>query len=95
MSDTESVPIEQVDDFYEFLMGRPPAHLDLQIGRGHQPKLTWKQAFSVIWYLQEVLHVLPENYEACPACGNLFDADCSGHLGENGETEYCDNCEGE
>lgn len=89
------ITLEQVEDFYEFLMGRPPEHLGLRLARGDAPKLRPRAAFTVIWYLQEVLHVLPENFEACPACGHLFDAHRSGHLGRRQEHLYCDNCDGD
>lgn len=95
MSDKPKVTLEQVDDLYEFLMGRPPARLGLRLGRGHAPKLRPHAAFAVIWYLQEVLHVLPDHYEACHRCGNLFDTNCSGHLGRKEKHQYCDNCDGD
>ena len=44
-----------------------------------QPALTPREAFSVIWYLQEHLRVLPDNIEMCAVCDTLFDFDCDGH----------------
>ncbi|MFH1634880.1 MAG: hypothetical protein ABIG63_12865 [Chloroflexota bacterium] len=46
----------------------------------HQPQLSRKQAFSIVWFLQEHMGVLPDNIEMCGICGNLFDADSGGFV---------------
>lgn len=38
-----------------------------------QPNLSSQEAFSVIWFLQEHLGVLPTNYEMCDACNTIYD----------------------
>ena len=38
-----------------------------------QPKLEQTQAFSVVWYLQEILQILPDNFEMCAVCNTVFD----------------------
>lgn len=43
------------------------------------PKLDSKAAFSVIWFLQEIMHCLPENIERCDICGDLYDTDSEGY----------------
>jgi hypothetical protein len=85
--------LEQVDALYQFLTGRIPVGSGIEMGRGGQPKLTPRKAFAVIWFLQEHLHILPDCYEACTCCGNLFDSDCAGHLCEQTGKSYCDNCD--
>ncbi|WP_175639107.1 hypothetical protein [Metabacillus schmidteae] len=56
------------------------------------PKLTSKQAFSVIYYLQEALGVIPDVYEKCDECDSLFDTDNSGHYNETKGKFYCSSC---
>lgn len=91
----EEITLEQVEELKAFLMGIPAEHLDLLIAKGSQPRLRPHAANTVIWYLQEILHVLPANYEVCQECGELYDEDTSGHLGPRGDGCYCDNCSGE
>ena len=38
-----------------------------------QPNLGRKQALSVVWYLQEILQILPRNFEMCAVCNTIFD----------------------
>jgi len=42
------------------------------------PKLPAKKAFSVIWFLQEIMRCLPDNIEKCDGCDVLYDADQEG-----------------
>jgi len=50
---------EWIDEFYRFLQGETPE--GMQCGKGGQPKLSEKKAFSIIWYLQEHMRILPDN----------------------------------
>ena len=45
----------------------------------HQPKLTPEEAFSVIYFLQEYLRVIPDHFEQCCICKELYDAGCEGY----------------
>jgi len=68
------------------------------------PKLSLNKAFDVIWFLQEVLHCLPDNIEQCKGCKCLFDTDSEGCILDgdyklNGKTLpkkywgcWCDEC---
>jgi hypothetical protein len=51
------------------------------------PHLSKEQAFAVIYYLQEALFVLPDTYEKCRECGDLYDDGCGGCI-----AGYCDGC---
>lgn len=65
---------DKVDELYKFLKGE-------KLPEGTQckmPKLSASMAFNVIWFLQELSHVLPDNIEQCRACKVLFDADSEG-----------------
>ena len=87
------ITLKQIEEFKQFLMGNAPESMTLS--KRDQPKLTADRANCVIWYLQGHLRVLPDNYEMCDVCGELYDANCSGHLGRLEEGTYCDNCNGD
>ena len=58
----------------------------------HHPRLSSRMAFKIIWYLQEVMGVIPDHYERCITCGCLYDSWSEGHYDErNGH--HCDNCD--
>lgn len=79
------VSLEDVDAFYHFLQGEVPECLSLR----EPPNLSKVQAFGVIYYLQEVMGVLPDHYEQCdnPDCRELFDSENNACL-----AGYCDSC---
>lgn len=63
--------IEPVRKFYEWLQGgKNPESIDFKT----KPKLTAEEAFSVIYYLQEELGILPDCYEQCRECKCLYDS---------------------
>jgi len=70
------ITLAQIQGFMTMLTG---GELPDGMTMTDQPALTPHAAFSVIWYLQEHLRVLPDNIEMCAVCGELFDADCEGH----------------
>lgn len=93
---------DRIDELYKFLKGEElPEGIYCKM-----PKLLPKMAFTVIWFLQEHLHVLPDNIEQCDGCKELFDADGEGfHLNENYKNnktgkaiakkhwgDWCDSC---
>lgn len=71
----EDISIEQVQEFYEWLQGKScPEHLHFE----DKLNLSEEQAFSVIYYLQEHLGILPDKYERCKKCGCIYDTDYEG-----------------
>lgn len=73
--DIKSIEQEAVEMFFDFLQGLDcPERLTIK----HQPHLTAEEAFSVIYYLQEIMEILPDNYEMCRECGSIYDADWEG-----------------
>lgn len=69
------VTFEQVEELMNMLVGgRLPEGMIMP----NQPKLSRRQAFSVIWFLQEHLCVLPVHFEMCDVCEELFDERHSG-----------------
>ena len=66
----------KVCEFYDFLLGLSvPEGFTLK----HKPKLSAEEAFSVIYLLQEHLHILPDSFEKCDGCDELFDSDREGY----------------
>ena len=55
--------------------------------------LTPEQAFSVVYYLQEELRIIPDNYEMCDECHNIYDSFEEGYVVKN--KHFCDSCKGE
>ena len=65
---------DKIDILYKYLMG-----IELPEGvRCKMPKLSADKAFTVIWFLQEIMHCLPDNIEQCDGCKQLFDTDSEG-----------------
>lgn len=90
-SSTAKIDLEQIDEqkiivFYEWLQGK-----DSPEGCKFENKLnlTADEAFTVLWYLQEVLEILPDKYEQCKECKCLYDSYYEG------ETIIKDTCEDE
>ncbi len=88
-------------EFYEFLQGKSmPEGFELR----SKPKMSAKKAFSIIYILQEHLHIIPDSFEKCDGCDDLFDTDCEGFILDdqyelNGKTlpkrywgHWCDGC---
>lgn len=89
-----AITLDDIVDLQSFLMGHPAKRHGLQMSATCQPKLTQLKANTVIWYLQEVLRVIPDKYEMCDECGEVYDKDGSGHLGTKQKGTYCDDCDG-
>lgn len=56
----------------------------------HLPKLTDEQAFLVLYILQEIYHMIPDTFEICNACKELYDSDIEGTIVD--DYYYCDDC---
>lgn len=83
--------IEKVIEFYRFLTGEEiPGNISMV--RGHAPKMSENKAFSIIWYLQEHLSILPDNIERCNSCGGLYDTNSEGLYWETKGKHYCGVC---
>ena len=87
----KEITLEQVTEFYEFLQGKCPD--GLKFGHGHQPKLSTKKAFAIIYYLQEQLKIFSDRVEKCDNCNDLFDTWREGLYWESKGKHYCGGCE--
>ncbi|OPY59158.1 MAG: hypothetical protein A4E55_00375 [Pelotomaculum sp. PtaU1.Bin035] len=86
MTNTEDITLEQVEKLYRFLQGEVPDGFDIKA----MPNLSPDQAFSVIYYLQEGMRVLPDSYEKCrvEGCNELYDSDAEGCMAMLCEAHY-------
>lgn len=57
------------------------------------PKMTGRQAFTLIWYLQEGPRCLPDHIEHCDACDHLGDSHGENfEYVESKEQRLCESC---
>ena len=64
-----------VEEFYSFLQGGDaPKGYSLSL----RPKLTPEQAFTVIYVMQERMHILTDEIEKCDGCDSLYLSDRQG-----------------
>jgi hypothetical protein len=80
--------IAAVKTFFEFLRGNIPEGISV----ARIKKMNAKQAFSVIWFLQEVCHLLPDQYEMCRDCELVYNAHREGRYIETTGRCYCGDC---
>jgi hypothetical protein len=83
--------LEWIEEFYNFLQGELPEQLSFK--RGHQPKMTAKKAFAIIYYLQEHFPLLPDHIEMCSNCNSLFDTHSEGIYWETKAKHFCGSCD--
>lgn len=88
----DSTDMDWVKEFYEFLKGEKLPK-EIQIMRGHQPKMSAKKAFTIIWYLQEHFCVLPDTIEKCDVCDKLYNTNEEGLYWETKGKHYCGSCD--
>lgn len=89
--DLETISHEKVEAFYDWLQGKSCPD---GVYFAENLNLTETEAFNVIYYLQEVLGVIPDKFERCKKCGCLIDSEnegiyvCGNYVCGN----YCDEC---
>lgn len=83
----KAVTIEEVEELFSFLQGNEVEGIHCEF----MPTLTKQEAFSVVYFLQEHMNLLPDSVEQCLECLTLVDNDSEGYYKE-GVGHYCDNC---
>jgi len=78
----EKISLEDVEKLYRYLQGDVPENLTIKC----PVKLSSRKAFEVIYYLQEIMCILPDHYGRCRTCGDLYDSENEGHF------PHCENC---
>lgn len=81
--------IEAIAIFHQFLQGHVPEGVSTRRFK----KMNADQAFTVIWFLQEVCNLLPDHYEMCHNCQTIYDDWREGHYNEKTGKCYCGSCD--
>jgi hypothetical protein len=71
----EKVKFEKVNEFFQWLIGEKS--IDRIRLKSNQIKLSRYEAFNIIYVLQEHLGIIPDTFEMCSICGELFDEENS------------------
>jgi hypothetical protein len=80
--------LEAIQTFHGFLQGVPPKGYKVKPFK----KMNAKQAFTVIWFLQERCHLLPDEYEMCSNCETIYDSYSEGTYNDKTGNTYCGSC---
>jgi hypothetical protein len=72
----DEITTEQVQELMDMLTGEG---LPEGMIMSNQPKLNTGSAFSIIWFLQEHLGVIPDNFEKCSVCNRIYDSYSEGY----------------
>ncbi len=91
---SDKTDIEQTQELFDFLQGTVPDAY--KIATDHVPSLTPDQAWTVVWYIQELHWQLADRIERCNVCGYLYDSEAEGDCLDYGDAPYlfCDDCMG-
>jgi len=85
---TDEITLEQVEELYRFLQGECPEDFFIK----SMPNLTPDQAFAVIYYLREGMRLIPDKYEKCRECDDLYDSRDEGCLAGFCDAHYTSMC---
>ena len=80
--------LEKTEELYAFLKGETPEGFTLN----GQPQLSEEVAFTIIYVLQEKFNLIPDHFEQCGECKELFDMECEGHHFDGVGINLCDGC---
>lgn len=81
--------LEKTKELYDFLKGETPEGFTLKTG---QPQLSEDVAFTIIYVLQEKFNLIPDIYEMCAECKELYDSENDGHHFDGAGINLCDGC---
>jgi hypothetical protein len=85
-------PLEQTQEIFDFLQGKIPD--GYKIPRKKIPKLNAEQAWTVLWYLQNLYWQPTDSIERCDVCEQLYNTWAEGSCLDYGKAPYsfCNNC---
>lgn len=85
--------LDIINILFAFLTGNDEAEKkELGYDVPRHKKLSKASAFNVIWFLQEVIPVIPDTIEQCCYCKELYDSNSSGVYIERTGRHYCETC---
>jgi len=77
--------LSKINKLHRFLQGELPKEVSMK----YKPKLSPTLAWDVIWFLQEITRIIPDNFERCSQCGDIFDSWTEGiHVSEDDYRKY-------
>ena len=84
--------LERVHELHDFLQGITPK--GYVIPPEDIPNLTEEQAWTVVWYIQNLYWQVPDNIGRCDVCGVLYDTDSEGDCLDYSDVPYhfCEGC---
>lgn len=80
--------LDEAREFLKFLGGRGPKGFVLP----NRPRLGKRAAFSVLYVLQERFRLVPDTFELCVTCHELFDNEADGYYDAKTGKHYCEAC---
>jgi len=92
MSDKSDLDV--VEELFKFLQGTLPD--GYKVPAREIPRLTAAKAWTVVWYLGNLYHAIPDTIERCVSCGDLFDTRSGGtciDYGPKPHGHFCDTCD--
>lgn len=91
MTQINDVNMECIQEFMDMLTGKS---LPEGMIMAKQPSLDQKTAFSILWYLQVHLRVVPDRFERCRQCDDVFDSHVEGYTTDpNSDDEFYEEWE--
>lgn len=92
MSDENDKDLDRTEELFRFLQGEIPK--GYTITRGHVPKLTADQAWTVVWYLGNQYWQVTDRVERCDVCGALYHTSQEGRTLDYGRKpfHFCEFC---
>lgn len=83
------ITLERVQELFDFLCdGTNPEGVFVK----RPPKLGARKAETIIWFLQEHMDILPDNFEMCVTCSRMYDSHSEGDHDEKTGRCHCGNC---
>ncbi len=88
----EPTDLERTQELFDFLQGKVPE--GYRIPADHIPTLTADQAWTAVWYLQNLYWQVMDHIERCNVCEELYDTEAEGDCLAYGESPYhfCEGC---
>jgi len=78
---------EKIEEFYRYLRGidKPENIVNM-----FKPKLSHEAATTIIWFLQVQTGIIPDQFEFCDDCKNVYDSHRAGYWSDILGKGFCD-----
>lgn len=85
----QDITLEKVQELFRFLAyGETPEGMIVK----YPPKVGPRKAMSIVWFLQEQMDILPDRFEMCVTCKEIYDTYTEGGYNEKTGRHHCDWC---